>query len=43
VMRSLVNPRFDFTDPPFRHSLLTTLAVAARTSRLTAVLTGPWY
>jgi len=29
-MPSLVNPRFDFTDPPFRHSPLIALAVAAR-------------
>ena len=35
------NPRFDFTDPPFRHSLPMTLAFAATASRPTAVLTGP--
>jgi hypothetical protein len=35
------NPRFAFTDPPFRRSLPITLAFAARTSRPTAVLTGP--
>ena len=34
-------PRFEFTDPPFRHSLPTTLAFAATASRPTAVLTGP--
>jgi DNA-binding transcriptional LysR family regulator len=35
------NPRFDFTGPPFRHSLPMTLAFAATASRPTAVLTGP--
>jgi DNA-binding transcriptional LysR family regulator len=35
------NPRFEFTDPPFRHSLPMTLAFAATASRPTAVLTGP--
>jgi DNA-binding transcriptional LysR family regulator len=35
------NPRFDFTDPPFRHSLPMTLAFAATASRPTAVLTAP--
>jgi len=35
------NPHFDFTDPPFRHSLPMTLAFAATASRPTAVLTGP--
>jgi hypothetical protein len=34
-------PRFGFTDPPFRHSLPMTLAFAATASRPTAVLTGP--
>jgi DNA-binding transcriptional LysR family regulator len=34
-------PRFDFADPPFRHSLPTTLAFAATARRPTAVLTGP--
>jgi DNA-binding transcriptional LysR family regulator len=34
-------PRFDFTDPPFRHSLPMTLAFAATASRPTAVLTSP--
>jgi hypothetical protein len=40
VIRSR-NPRFDFTDPPFRHSLPMTLAFAATASRPAAVLTGP--
>jgi DNA-binding transcriptional LysR family regulator len=40
VMRAS-NPRFDFTDPPFRHSLPMSLAFAATASRPTAVLTGP--
>jgi DNA-binding transcriptional LysR family regulator len=35
------NPRFDFTDPPFRHSLQITLAFTATSDRPTAVLTGP--
>jgi DNA-binding transcriptional LysR family regulator len=35
------NPRFDFTDPPFRKSLAVTLALAASCSRPAAVLTGP--
>jgi len=35
------NPRFEFTDPPFRQSLPMTLAFAATGSRPTAVLTGP--
>jgi DNA-binding transcriptional LysR family regulator len=34
-------PSFEFTDPPFRHSLLMTLAAAATARRPTAVLTGP--
>jgi len=34
-------PRFEFTDPPFRHSLPMTLAFAATATRPTAVLTGP--
>jgi DNA-binding transcriptional LysR family regulator len=34
-------PRFEFTDSPFRHSLPMTLAFAATASRPTAVLTGP--
>jgi hypothetical protein len=36
-----VDPRFEFTDPPFRHSLAMTLAAAAAGNRPTAVLTGP--
>jgi DNA-binding transcriptional LysR family regulator len=36
-----VNPRFEFTDPPFRHSLPMVLAFAAAGDRPTAVLTGP--
>jgi DNA-binding transcriptional LysR family regulator len=36
-----VNPRFEFTDPPLRHSLSMTLAFAAASDRPTAVLTGP--
>ena len=35
------NPRFGFTDPPFRQSLPMTLAFAATASRPTAVLTDP--
>jgi len=34
-------PRFEFTDPPFRHSLPMTLAFAATSNRPVAVLTGP--
>jgi DNA-binding transcriptional LysR family regulator len=34
-------PLFEFTDPPFRHSLPMTLAFAATASRPTAVLTSP--
>lgn len=34
------DPSFDFTDPPFRQSLLMTLAFAATGSRPSAVLTG---
>jgi DNA-binding transcriptional LysR family regulator len=40
VLRA-VNPRFEFTDPPFRHSLPTVLAFAATADRPPAVLTGP--
>jgi hypothetical protein len=40
VLRA-VNPRFDFTDPPFRHSPPITLAFTATRDRPTAVLTGP--
>ena len=36
-------PRFEFTDPPFRHSLPMTLAFAATASRPTAVLTSPMH
>ena len=34
-------PRFEFTEPPFRHSLPMTLAFAATADRPTAVLTTP--
>jgi DNA-binding transcriptional LysR family regulator len=34
-------PQFEFTDPPFRHSLPMTLAFAATAGRPTAVLTSP--
>ena len=40
VLRS-VDPRFAFTDPPFRHSLPMALAFAAARDRPAAVLTGP--
>ena len=42
VLRT-VNPRFEFTDPPLRHSLPMALAFAAAAAadRSTAVLTGP--
>lgn len=36
-----VDPRFEFTDPPFRHSLAMTLALAAAENQPAAVLTGP--
>ena len=36
-----VDPRFEFTDPPLRHSLQMNLAFAATADRPTAVLTGP--
>jgi DNA-binding transcriptional LysR family regulator len=36
-----VDPRFEFTDPPFRHSPGMTLALAAAGNRPAAVLTGP--
>ncbi len=36
-----VDLRFEFTDPPFRHSLAATLALAAAGNRPAAVLTGP--
>jgi len=35
------DPRFEFTDPPLRHSLPVTLAFAATAGRPAAVLTGP--
>ena len=40
IMRAS-QPRFDFTDPPFRRSLPMTLALAAMAPRPTAVLTSP--
>jgi hypothetical protein len=40
VMRT-VDPRFEFTDPPFRHSLPMTLAFASTGDWPTAILTGP--
>jgi DNA-binding transcriptional LysR family regulator len=40
VLRT-ANPRFEFTDPPLRHSLPMALAFAATADRTTAVLTGP--
>ena len=40
VLRA-VNPRFEFTDPPFRYSLPVLLAFAATSSRPAAVLTIP--
>ena len=40
VLRT-VDPRFEFTDPPLRHSLAMDLAFAATADRPTAVLTGP--
>jgi DNA-binding transcriptional LysR family regulator len=36
-----VDPRFEFTDPPFRRSLPMVLAFATTSSRPAAVLTGP--
>jgi DNA-binding transcriptional LysR family regulator len=36
-----VDPGFEFADPPFRHSLAMTLALAAAGNRPAAVLTGP--
>jgi hypothetical protein len=35
------DPRFEFTEPPLRHSLPLTLAFAATAAPPTAVLTGP--
>src|ERR1700745_2028951 len=40
VLRT-VDPRFEFTDPPLRHSLPMDLAFAATADRPTAALTGP--
>jgi DNA-binding transcriptional LysR family regulator len=40
VLRA-IDPRFEFTDPPLRHSLPMDLAFAATADRPTAVLTGP--
>jgi hypothetical protein len=40
VLRT-VDPRFEFTDPPLRHSLPMDLAFAATADRPAAVLTGP--
>jgi len=40
VLRA-VDPRFEFTDPPLRHSLPMALAFAAAGDRPAAVLTGP--
>ena len=40
VLRA-VDPRFEFTDPPFRHSLPIALSFAATADRPTALLTGP--
>src|SRR6202522_1911941 len=40
VLRA-TDPRFEFTDPPFRHSLPMALAFASTGDRPTAVLTGP--
>jgi DNA-binding transcriptional LysR family regulator len=40
VLRT-VDPRFEFTDPPLRHSLPVTLALAATARQPAAVLTGP--
>jgi DNA-binding transcriptional LysR family regulator len=40
VLRA-VDPRFEFSDPPLRHSLQMNLAFAATADRPAAVLTGP--
>ena len=40
VMRT-VDPSFEFSDPPLRHSLQMNLAFAATADRPSAVLTGP--
>jgi len=36
-----IDPRFEFTDPPLRHSLPVVLDFAATAGRPAAVLTGP--
>jgi hypothetical protein len=41
AMLRACRPRFEFTDPPFRHSLPMTLAFAASADRPIAVITGP--
>ena len=40
ILRTM-DPRFEFSDPPLRHSLQMDLAFAATADRPTAVLTGP--
>ena len=40
VLRA-IDPRFEFADPPLRHSLPVDLSFAATADRPTAVLTGP--
>jgi hypothetical protein len=40
IVRTM-DPRFQFTDPPLRHSLPVVLAFAATAGRPAAVLTGP--
>jgi hypothetical protein len=40
IVRTM-DPRFEFTDPPLRHSLPVALAFAATAGPPTAVLTGP--
>jgi DNA-binding transcriptional LysR family regulator len=40
IVRTM-DPRFQFTDPPLRHSLPVVLAFAATAERTAAVLTGP--
>ena len=37
----VIDPRFQFTDPPLRHSLPVVLTFAATAGRPAAVLTGP--
>jgi hypothetical protein len=41
LVMQTADPRFGFTDPPFRCSLPVTLAFAATGNRTAAVLTGP--